>query len=143
MLLQLVTTMAEARLSYLSLSQFVVLASGNRTLFFQQTLQRQPASKQHACLFLQSLQSCLIHVSAVSPRDQATICLLLQFGQVGIGSTQDSVATPQLIAALQNDKISQFACGWRHTLALTQQGQMYSWGRGVSGQLGHAETLDL
>ncbi len=72
-----------------------------------------------------------------------TASLFLQFGQVGIGSTQDSVATPQLIAALQNDKISQFACGWRHTLALTQQGQMYSWGRGVSGQLGHAETLDL
>ncbi len=69
--------------------------------------------------------------------------VLLQFGQVGIGSTQDSVATPQLIVALQNDKISQFACGWRHTLALTEQGQMYSWGRGVSGQLGHAETLDL
>ena len=69
--------------------------------------------------------------------------VLLQFGQVGIGSTQDSVATPQLIAALQNDRVSQFACGWRHTLALTQQGQMYSWGRGVNGQLGHAETLDL
>ncbi len=82
-------------------------------------------------------------VAAIWPSDQATICLLLQFGQVGIGSTQDSVATPQLIAALQNDKISQFACGWRHTLALTQQGQVYSWGRGVSGQLGHAETLDL
>ena len=69
--------------------------------------------------------------------------LMLQFGQVGIGSTQDSVATPQLIAALQNDRVSQFACGWRHTLALTQQGQMYSWGRGVNGQLGHAETVDL
>lgn len=69
--------------------------------------------------------------------------LVMQFGQVGIGSTQDSVATPQLIAALQNDRVSQFACGWRHTLALTQQGQMYSWGRGVNGQLGHAETLDL
>lgn len=69
--------------------------------------------------------------------------LVLQFGQVGIGSTQDSVATPQLIAALQNDRVSQFACGWRHTLALTQQGQMYSWGRGVNGQLGHAETVDL
>lgn len=69
--------------------------------------------------------------------------MALQFGQVGIGSTQDSVATPQLIAALQNDRVSQFACGWRHTLALTQQGQMYSWGRGVNGQLGHAETVDL
>ena len=68
---------------------------------------------------------------------------MLQFGQVGIGTTQDSVATPQLIAALQNDRISQFACGWRHTLALTEQGQMYSWGRGVSGQLGHAGTRDL
>ena len=69
--------------------------------------------------------------------------MLLQFGQVGIGSTQDSVATPQLIAALQHDKICEFACGWRHTLALTEHGQMYSWGRGVSGQLGHPETRDL
>lgn len=67
----------------------------------------------------------------------------LQFGQVGVGETTECVAAPRLIKALNNDKVKQFACGWRHTLAITEQGAFYSWGRGVSGQLGHEQVVDL
>lgn len=66
-----------------------------------------------------------------------------KFGQVGVGEKVECVPTPRLIKALDNDKVRQFACGWRHTLAITEQGQFYSWGRGVSGQLGHEQVIDL
>jgi hypothetical protein len=33
-------------------------------------------------------------------------------------------------------------CGWRHTIAMTDRGNVYSWGRGTSGQLGHGDAVD-
>jgi alpha-tubulin suppressor-like RCC1 family protein len=39
-------------------------------------------------------------------------------------------------------KISQVACGWRHTLALSEKKNVFSWGRGTSGQLGNGEIVD-
>lgn len=44
-------------------------------------------------------------------------------------------ATPRRVALL--------ACGWRHTVAVTEAGEVYSWGRGVNGQLGHGAEQDL
>ena len=29
------------------------------------------------------------------------------------------------------------ACGWDHSIALTTEGDLYSWGRGSKGQLGN------
>lgn len=34
------------------------------------------------------------------------------------------------------------ACGWRHTVAVGRAGEVYSWGRGVNGQLGHGTEVD-
>ena len=39
-------------------------------------------------------------------------------------------------------KISQVVCGWRHTLALSEKKNVFSWGRGTSGQLGNGEIVD-
>ena len=36
----------------------------------------------------------------------------------------------------------QVACGWQHTLCLTQAGSVYSWGYGEEGQLGHGDADD-
>jgi alpha-tubulin suppressor-like RCC1 family protein len=36
----------------------------------------------------------------------------------------------------------QVACGWRHSVAVTSAGHVYSWGRGASGQLGHGNTCE-
>ena len=38
--------------------------------------------------------------------------------------------------------VAQVACGWRHTVAVTAEGRVYSWGRGVDGQLGLGEECD-
>ena len=39
-------------------------------------------------------------------------------------------------------KVVQISCGWRHTLAVTDKQNVYSWGRGTNGQLGHRESID-
>lgn len=38
--------------------------------------------------------------------------------------------------------IVQVACGWQHTLCLTLDGRVFSWGYGEDGQLGHNDTED-
>ncbi|GFR49977.1 hypothetical protein Agub_g12119, partial [Astrephomene gubernaculifera] len=40
-------------------------------------------------------------------------------------------------------RVAAVACGWRHTLAVTAGGEVFSWGRGVNGQLGQGSEQDL
>lgn len=72
-----------------------------------------------------------------------TPVLPLQFGQLGINSTEDKNLPTQVAGALQNEPISVLTCGWRHNFAVTRRGEVYSWGRGGTGQLGHGGTEDL
>uniref|UniRef100_A0A6N2MSP1 Ultraviolet-B receptor UVR8 n=1 Tax=Salix viminalis TaxID=40686 RepID=A0A6N2MSP1_SALVM len=41
-----------------------------------------------------------------------------------------------------NKKVVQISCGWRHALAVTERQNVFSWGRGTNGQLGHGESMD-
>ncbi|CAL1371836.1 unnamed protein product [Linum trigynum] len=65
----------------------------------------------------------------------------LQFGQVGVGDNADHCSPVQLKFP-RDQKVVQIACGWRHTLAVTDQQNVFSWGRGTNGQLGHGESID-
>lgn len=64
-----------------------------------------------------------------------------KFGQVGCGNTDDH-NSPKLITGIVNEKVTRVTCGWRHTVAITDRGNVYSWGRGTSGQLGHGDAVD-
>ncbi|XP_052141834.1 ultraviolet-B receptor UVR8-like [Oryza glaberrima] len=64
-----------------------------------------------------------------------------KFGQVGVGDNEDH-CSPVQVNFPNEQKVVQVACGWRHTLALTEAKNVFSWGRGTSGQLGHGETVD-
>ncbi|KAJ1290816.1 hypothetical protein BS78_02G272100 [Paspalum vaginatum] len=44
---------------------------------------------------------------------------------------------PQHIPSLKNIRVIQVACGGYHSLALTDDGEILSWGHGGHGQLGH------
>ncbi|KAH8302427.1 hypothetical protein KR044_006384, partial [Drosophila immigrans] len=48
-----------------------------------------------------------------------------------------------LIPELQDYVISQIACGSRHSMALTDWGQVLSWGDNECGQLGHATDMEV
>ncbi len=57
------------------------------------------------------------------------------FGVIGLGGNQ-SAKKPVIIPNLSNKKIVQIACGMYHSLALSREGDLYSWGMGFEGQLG-------
>ncbi|KAG7177409.1 E3 ubiquitin-protein ligase HERC4-like [Homarus americanus] len=58
------------------------------------------------------------------------------FGQLGINSTEPHIHAPKLVKSLARKQTVQIACGCNHTLALTSEGELYSWGQNNLGQLG-------
>lgn len=59
----------------------------------------------------------------------------------GIGK-QNLITLPKKIeGALANNFVQDIACGDKHTLALTENGKVYSWGCGEDGQLGHGVSV--
>uniref|UniRef100_A0A4W3H429 RCC1 and BTB domain containing protein 2 n=2 Tax=Callorhinchus milii TaxID=7868 RepID=A0A4W3H429_CALMI len=56
-------------------------------------------------------------------------------GQLGLGSNGNQ-PTPCRLAALHGIHVCQIVCGYAHTLALTDEGMLYSWGANAYGQLG-------
>lgn len=57
--------------------------------------------------------------------------------QLGLGHRYNQYK-PILIKSLTDVFIKKVACGQQHSLALTDDGRIYSWGLGVFGQLGHS-----
>ncbi|KAL7101943.1 hypothetical protein ACP275_08G087700 [Erythranthe tilingii] len=64
-----------------------------------------------------------------------------KFGQVGVGDSIDHCSPVQVKFPL-DQKVVNISCGWRHTLAVTDRQNVFSWGRGTNGQLGHGECVD-
>ncbi|KAH9146610.1 hypothetical protein AeRB84_009531 [Aphanomyces euteiches] len=61
-------------------------------------------------------------------------------GQCGLGYIEADQLTPVLIEALSPYNIVHVACGYTHTLAVSDEGELFSWGLGEYGQLGK-ETI--
>nr|XP_026484631.1 probable E3 ubiquitin-protein ligase HERC2 isoform X1 [Vanessa tameamea] len=63
-------------------------------------------------------------------------------GRLGIGGI-DSVSQPTLLASIQHVSITKVACnsGGKHCLALSADGEVYSWGEGEDGKLGHGNRV--
>ncbi len=53
------------------------------------------------------------------------------FGQLGNGSNRNE-AVPTFVEVLSKTKVKMVACGWQHTMALTQKGEVFSWVGGGS-----------
>ncbi|XP_074304705.1 ultraviolet-B receptor UVR8-like [Silene latifolia] len=64
-----------------------------------------------------------------------------KFGQVGVGDNVDRCSPVQVLFP-DDQKVVQICCGWRHTLAITERNNVFSWGRGTNGQLGHGDSAD-
>jgi hypothetical protein len=58
-----------------------------------------------------------------------------QFGEVGDGSN-DNQLIPIKLNAFNDEKVIQISCGYLHSMALTESGRVFSWGRNNFGQLG-------
>ncbi|XP_074179739.1 putative E3 ubiquitin-protein ligase HERC6 isoform X2 [Rhinolophus sinicus] len=57
-------------------------------------------------------------------------------GQLGIDKLKETVFTPMKIKTLAGIKIIQVSCGDYHSLALSEDAQVFSWGKNSHGQLG-------
>ena len=64
------------------------------------------------------------------------------YGQLG-NTSQLTNPVPKPIKSLASKKITDVTCGDNFCLALTNEGEVYSWGCGSSGQLGQGNTMDL
>ncbi|CAO3616933.1 unnamed protein product [Cunninghamella blakesleeana] len=76
-----------------------------------------------------------------------------EYGQLGNATTGQYIKSagqmatqpqpyPLLIKALSERKVKAVSCGANHSLALDDEGYVYSWGFGGFGRLGHGEQKD-
>ncbi|CAG9815802.1 unnamed protein product [Phaedon cochleariae] len=62
-------------------------------------------------------------------------------GKLGHGN-RTSCETPKLIELLQGYEVVDIACGGAHSAAITASGNLYTWGKGRYGRLGHGDSED-
>lgn len=61
-----------------------------------------------------------------------------RFGQLGLSSSKSSINAPKPITSLP--EVAAIATGFRHSLALSADGEVYAWGSNIAGQLGDGTT---
>eukprot|EP00753_Platysulcus_tardus_P017861 PLAT6603.1.p1 GENE.PLAT6603.1~~PLAT6603.1.p1 ORF type:complete len:603 (+),score=216.03 PLAT6603.1:24-1811(+) len=64
------------------------------------------------------------------------------WGQLGHGSDSD-VLQPEIVSSLLGQGIRKLSCGLAHTAALSDSGQLFTWGHGGHGRLGRGSTEHL
>ena len=60
----------------------------------------------------------------------------MQNGNLGHGD-ENSVFTPRKVEGLNGIWVIQVACGTDHTVAITPEGSIYTWGSNEHGKTGH------
>ena len=79
------------------------------------------------------------HTVILTDDGEVLTCGVGEYGRQGTGHTSDALV-PTSVESLDNDDIVQIAAGHDHSLALNSKGEIYSWGRNQSGQLGHSDS---
>jgi alpha-tubulin suppressor-like RCC1 family protein len=68
------------------------------------------------------------------------------YGNLGLGDNQDRLVPTEVSTFTQNKThVKTVACGWRHTCAVSDKGELFTFGWSKYGQLGHGdnETSDI
>ncbi|CAL8358068.1 unnamed protein product [Boreogadus saida] len=76
------------------------------------------------------------HTLALNDKAQVFSWGLGSDGQLGLNNFEECVRVPRNIKSLSDVQISQVACGYWHSHALSKAGQVFSWGQNRYGQLG-------
>lgn len=61
-------------------------------------------------------------------------------GKLGHGNRLN-LEKPKIIEALRNKRIRDIACGSSHSAAISSNGELYTWGLGEYGRLGHGDNM--
>mmetsp|Transcript_39262 Transcript_39262/g.90715 ORF Transcript_39262/g.90715 Transcript_39262/m.90715 type:complete len:627 (-) Transcript_39262:68-1948(-) len=68
-----------------------------------------------------------------------------EHGQLGVGTlanSDDGARKPQLVEALRSVDVRHVACSGHYSCAVAESGELYTWGYGKDGKLGHGDTKD-
>uniref|UniRef100_A0A7N8WX60 HECT and RLD domain containing E3 ubiquitin protein ligase 4 n=1 Tax=Mastacembelus armatus TaxID=205130 RepID=A0A7N8WX60_9TELE len=76
------------------------------------------------------------HTLALNDKGQVFSWGLGSDGQLGLNNFEECVRVPRNIKSLSDVQITQVACGYWHSHALSRGGQVFSWGQNRYGQLG-------
>jgi len=79
------------------------------------------------------------HTCAVTADGRLYTWGLGGFGRLGHGDRLKKVV-PKAVASLFGKEVQLVSCGYLHTMAVTTDGQLYTWGGNRHGQLGHGST---
>lgn len=83
------------------------------------------------------------HSLVLTARGEVFIWGRGEYGRLGIGDrTGSSKLRPQKVKGLENHVIVQAAAGGTHTMALSNTGRLFIWGRGSYGRLGLPSQRD-
>lgn len=97
-----------------------------------------PASKKYVALFAGGF-----HVLLIANDGTLWAMGLNNHDQLGTGG-DELVTIPKAVRGLPKDiKIKMCALGQHHSVMLTEDGHVYSWGRGEYGQLGHGKKENV
>ncbi|XP_047310934.1 ultraviolet-B receptor UVR8-like [Impatiens glandulifera] len=64
-----------------------------------------------------------------------------EHGRLGFGDDKSSKMVPQKVLLLVDEEIVQVSCGGTHSVTLTQDGHLFSYGRGDHGRLGYGRKV--
>lgn len=64
-----------------------------------------------------------------------------EHGRLGFGDDKSSKMVPQRVQLLVGEEVVQVSCGGTHSVALTRDGRMFSFGRGDHGRLGYGRKV--
>lgn len=81
------------------------------------------------------------HSMALTPNGEVYAWGRGEHGRLGFGDDKSSKLVPQKIEQLSGETIIQVSCGGTHTVALTIDGRMFSFGRADHGRLGYDNAV--
>ncbi|XP_061463579.1 RCC1 and BTB domain-containing protein 2 isoform X2 [Rhineura floridana] len=82
------------------------------------------------------------HVVAVTTEGEVYTWGHNAYSQLGNGTTNQSLVPCQISTNLLNKKVIEVACGSHHSMVLTSDGEVYTWGYNNSGQVGSGSTAN-
>ena len=86
---------------------------------------------------IRSVATSSYHCIAVTERGEVFSWGLNSHGQCGHGNSGDNLLLPRRIEALSGVRVRSSSAGRWHSLVVTEEGTLYSFGAGPFGQLGH------